>query len=48
MISDLISYALLAFIFVVTGLRMLVKRPNKMTEVPLQPWRKVSQRRRDQ
>jgi hypothetical protein len=30
--SDLISYALLAGIFVITGLRMLVEKPKKLTE----------------
>ena len=38
MSSDLISYGLLAVTFVVTGLRMLVQKPNKVTEIPL--WRK--------
>jgi hypothetical protein len=30
--SDLISYALLAGIFVMTGLRMFVEKPKKLTE----------------
>ena len=30
--SDLISYALLAGIFVITGLRMLVEKPRKLAE----------------
>ncbi len=30
--SDLISYALLAAIFVITGLRMFVEKPKKLTE----------------
>lgn len=30
--SDLISYALLAGIFVITGLRMLIEKPRKLTE----------------
>jgi hypothetical protein len=30
--SDLISYALLAGIFVITGLRMLVEKPKKLRE----------------
>ena len=38
--SDLISYALLAVIFVVTALRMLVEKPNKSTDNPLLPWRR--------
>ena len=37
MSSDLISYGLLAVTFVVTGLRMLVQKPNKVTEIPI--WR---------
>lgn len=41
MIADLLAYALLAFIFVVTGLRMFLEKPNKATETPLRPWRKV-------
>ena len=30
--SDLVSYALLAGIFVITGLRMFVEKPKKLTE----------------
>ena len=30
--SDLVSYALLAAIFVITGLRMFVEKPKKFTE----------------
>jgi len=30
--SDLISYALLAGIFVITGLRMLIEKPRKLAE----------------
>lgn len=30
--SDVISYALLAAIFVITGLRMLIEKPRKLTE----------------
>ena len=30
--SDLISYALLAGIFVITGLRMFVEKPKKLAE----------------
>jgi hypothetical protein len=33
MVSDLIMYALLASIFIVTGLRMLVEKPNKLKEI---------------
>ena len=35
MLSDLLSYALLAGIFVVTGLRTLIDKPNKITEIPI-------------
>ena len=30
--SDLVSYALLAAIFVITGLRMFVEKPKKLAE----------------
>jgi hypothetical protein len=30
--SDFVSYALLAAIFVITGLRMFVEKPKKLTE----------------
>lgn len=30
--SDLISYALLAGIFVITGLRMFIEKPKKLAE----------------
>jgi hypothetical protein len=33
MVSDLIMYVLLASIFVVTGLRMFVEKPNKLKEI---------------
>jgi hypothetical protein len=33
MVSDLIMYALLASIFIVTGLRVLVEKPNKLKEI---------------
>jgi hypothetical protein len=35
MVSDLIMYALLASIFIVTGLRMFVEKPNKLKEIPV-------------
>jgi hypothetical protein len=35
MISDLISYAVLASVFVVTGLRMFIEKPNKIKEARL-------------
>jgi hypothetical protein len=40
MISDLMSYGLLAVIFVVTGLRAFFDKPNKTTEIPPQHWGK--------
>lgn len=33
--SDLITYALLASVFIVTGLRMFVDKPNKVKEISL-------------
>jgi hypothetical protein len=33
MVSDLIMYALLASIFIVTALRMFVDKPNKLKEI---------------
>ncbi len=47
MTSDIISYALLAIVFVVTGLRMFLEKPNRFTEIPLRPRRKVLGRMRD-
>jgi hypothetical protein len=47
MIADLISYGLLASIFVVTGLRMFVEKPNKVKELPLAPWRRKRPNSRD-
>jgi hypothetical protein len=41
MVSDLISYGLLASIFVVTGLRMFVEKPNKLKELPLPSWKRI-------
>jgi hypothetical protein len=34
MLSDLLSYGLLVSVFVVTGLRMFVEKPNKLAEIP--------------
>lgn len=34
MLADLLSYGLLVSVFVVTGLRMFVEKPNKLVEVP--------------
>lgn len=39
MLSDLISYGLLVSIFVVTGLRMFVEKPNELKELPLRSWK---------
>ena len=41
MISDLIAYALLASVFIVTGLRMFVEKPNKLTEIPIFRWKRA-------
>ena len=41
MLSDLISYGVLAGIFIVTGLRMIVEKPNKIEEVPLPRWKRL-------
>jgi hypothetical protein len=37
--SELITYALLASVFVVTGLRFFLDKPNKLREVPLRRWK---------
>jgi hypothetical protein len=42
MLSDLISYGVLAGVFIVTGLRMLVEKPNKIKEIPLSRWKRLS------
>src|SRR6266550_12704 len=42
MLSDLISYGVLASIFIVTGLRVFVDKPNKLREIPLPRWRRVT------
>jgi len=44
MVSDLITYGLLASIFIVNGLRMFIEKPNKALEVPLPPWRLLKRR----
>ena len=41
MVSDLISYGLLASVFIVTGLRILVEKPNKPKEIPAIRWKRV-------
>jgi hypothetical protein len=35
MLADLLSYGLLVSVFVVTGLRMFVEKPNKLAEIPI-------------
>ena len=40
MLADLLSYGLLISVFVVTGLRMFVEKPNKLVEVPDFRWKK--------
>jgi hypothetical protein len=42
MLSDLISYGVLASIFIVTGLRVFVDKPNKLREIPLPRWKSVT------
>jgi cytochrome b subunit of formate dehydrogenase len=46
MASDIVAYALLAVIFVVTGIRMFMEKPNRLTEIPLKPWKEVLHRTR--
>ena len=41
MLSDLISYGLLASIFVVTGLRNFIEKPNQANQFSLRPWKTV-------
>jgi hypothetical protein len=40
MLADLLSYGLLISVFVVTGLRMFVEKPNKLVEVPNFRWKR--------
>ena len=47
MLSDLISYGLLASIFVVTGLRNFIEKPNQANQFSLRPWRRVKPTSRD-
>ena len=42
MLSDLISYRLLVSVFVVTGLRMFVEKPNGLKELPLRSWKSIN------
>jgi hypothetical protein len=47
MLSDIIAYALLAIIFVFTGLRMFVEKPNQIRGNLFLPQRKPFHRTRD-
>ncbi len=40
MLSDLISYGLLASIFVFTGLRMFIEKPNQIKQLSFRPWKR--------
>jgi hypothetical protein len=40
MISDVLSYALLTGVFIVTGLRLLIEKPTRFKEVSLPRGRK--------
>jgi hypothetical protein len=40
MLSDLISYGVLAGVFIVTGLRALIDKPNKLKTIPLPRWKR--------
>jgi hypothetical protein len=44
MLSDLISYGLLVSVFVVTGLRMFVEKPNGLKELPLGSWKGINKK----
>lgn len=44
MASDFISYAPLVVVFVVTGLRLFVGKPNAVKQVSLRPWREMVKR----
>lgn len=44
MASELIAYAPLVIVFVVTGLRMFVEKPNRIGPVSLRPWREMLRR----
>ena len=44
MASDLISYAPLVVVFIVTGLRMFVEKPSRAKQFSLRPWREVFHR----
>jgi hypothetical protein len=40
MLSDLMSYGLLASIFVLTGLRNFIEKPNRANQFSLRPWKR--------
>lgn len=42
--SELITYGLLASIFIVTGLRMFIEKPKKALELTEQPWPRLKRR----
>jgi hypothetical protein len=43
--SNVVSYALLAIIFVFTGLRMFLEKPSRIAEIPRRPRRVIHQTR---
>lgn len=45
MLSDLISYGLLASIFVLTGLRNFIEKPNRANQFSLRPWKRAGSKR---
>ena len=40
MASELITYGLLASIFIINGLRMFIEKPKKAFEITEQPWQR--------
>jgi len=40
MLSDLAIYGLLVSVFIVTGLRMFIEKPNKLSEITLPRFRR--------
>lgn len=46
MASDLITYAPLIVVFIVTGLRMFVEKPTQAKLNSLRPWREIIRRPR--
>jgi hypothetical protein len=41
MASDLVSYAPLLIVFIVTALRLFVNKPTMGKQVSLRPWREI-------